>query len=187
MELMLRQSCKRNINLIDEMQKSQLICIKLPNHIFCTEKEKDIMVTFWLTKIWLALEIRKRDFETRTTVNVVVDEIYQVPSGQDFLRSKLSQMPKFSARVIISCHYLGQIKIIRNELKAASTSFIILCGSDKDCFTELKEELAPYEVEDLLSLPEHNALCLIKCKQGYGRFVVALPNKPKKKYVQSYM
>lgn len=174
-ELMLKRSCEKNINLVEEMQKAQLICLKMPDSMFATEKEKDVYCTYWITKIWLALQIRKRDYEERTSVNIIVDELYQVPSCQDFIRSKLSQMAKFSARMIISCHYLGQIKIIRNELKAANSSYIILSGSDKDNFAELKAELAPYEVEDVLSLKRYHALCLLKYEQGYARFVVQLP------------
>lgn len=175
LELMLKQSCENNINLINEMQKAQLICLKMPESMFATEKEKDIYCTYWATKVWLALQIRKRDHESRTTVNVIVDELYQVPSCQDFIRSKLSQMAKFSAKMIISCHYLGQIKIIRSELKAANSSYVLLSGSDKDNFTELKAELYPYEVEDVLSLKRYHALCLLKYEQGYAKLVVKLP------------
>lgn len=175
LELMLKRDCRDNINLVEEMQKPQLICLRMPDHMFATEKEKDVYTTYWMTKIWLALQIRKRDYEVRTNVNVVVDELYQVPSCQDFIRSKLSQMAKFGAKMIISCHYLGQIKIIRNELKAANSSYVILAGSDKDNFTELKAELAPYELDDVLNLKRYHALCLLKYEQGYARFVVKLP------------
>lgn len=51
MELMLKKDCSNNINLINEMQKSQLICIKMPEIMFSTEQEKDIYATYWLTKI----------------------------------------------------------------------------------------------------------------------------------------
>jgi len=172
---MLKRNCENNINLVGEMQKSQLICLKMPESMFATEKEKDIYCTYWMTKIWLALQIRKRDYESRTSVNVIVDELYQVPSCQDFIRSKLSQMAKFNAKMIISCHFLGQIKIIRDELKAANSSYILLSGSDKDNFNELKAELAPYEVDDVLHLKRYHALGLLKYEQGYAKLVVRLP------------
>jgi len=86
-------------------------------------------------------------------------------------------MAKFSAKMIISCHYLGQIKIIRNELKAANSSYILISGCDKDNFEELKAELAPFEIDDLLSLKRYHALCLLKCSDGYARMIVKLPPK----------
>lgn len=175
MELMLKKDCNTNINLVEEMQKSQLICIRMPEIMFSTQQEKDIYCTYWLTKIWGALQVRKWSVKNRTKVNIVFDELYQVPSCQDFLRSKLSQIAKFGAKPIISCHYLGQIQNIRNELKAANSSYMLISGCDKDNFRELKEELYPYELEDLLNLKRYCSLNLIKYEGGWAKFITKLP------------
>lgn len=180
MELMLKKDCKDNINLVDEMQKNQLITIRMPEIMFSTEQEKDIYCTYWVTKIWGALQKRKWDtakLENRTKVNIVFDELYQVPNCQDFLRSKLSQIAKFSCKPIISCHYLGQISIIRNELKAANSSYILLQGCDKDNFKELSIEFANsgYTVYDLLHLKRYYALDLIKYENGWWSGITKLP------------
>ena len=81
----------------------------------------------------------------------------------------------FGAKPIISCHYLGQISNIRNELKSANSSYIVIAGSDKDNYKELKDELLPYTLDDLLSLKRYHAINLIKYEGGYGRFVTELP------------
>jgi len=178
MELMLKKDCINNINLVEEMQKSQLICIKMPEVMFSTEQEKDMYATYWLTKIWGALQKRKWDIteeEKRVKVNIVFDELYQVPNCQEFLRSKLSQIAKFTCKPIISCHYLGQISIIRNELKAANSSYLLIAGCDKDNFKELKSELYPYQEEDLLNLKRFQSLNLIKYEGGYAKFITQLP------------
>lgn len=178
MELMLKKDCNNNIDLVEEMQKSQLICIRMPETMFSTEQEKDIYATYWLTKIWGALQKRKWETpkaEDRIKVNIVIDELYQVPNCQEFLRSKLSQIAKFTAKPIISCHYLGQIGIIRNELKAANSSYMLIAGCDKDNFKELKSELYPYQEEDLLNLKRFKSLNLIKTKDGYARFITQMP------------
>jgi hypothetical protein len=178
MELMLKKDCSNNINLVDEMQKSQLICIRMPEIMFSTEQEKDVYATYWLTKIWGALQKRKWDHpepESRVKVNIIFDELYQVPNCQEFLRSKLSQIAKFSCKPVISCHYLGQIGIIRNELKAANSSYMLIAGCDKDNYTELKDELYPYTVEDLLNLKRYHSLNLLRYEQGYAKFITKLP------------
>lgn len=175
MELMLKKGCQSNINLTKEIQKNQLICLRMPEVMFGTETEKDIYATYWLTKIWLALQIRKWEIPNRRKVNLIVDELYQIPNGQDFIRSKLSQMAKFNCKMIISCHYLGQIGIIRDELKAANASYMLISGCDKDNYKELKDELYPYELEDLLNLKRYHSLNLLKYEQGYARFITRLP------------
>lgn len=182
MELMFKKDPTNNINLCHEIQKNQLICLRMPEIMFSTESEKDSYCTYWLTKIWLALQMRSWyvPVHEHIKVNIVVDELYQVPNMQEFLRSKLSQMAKFTSKIIISCHYLGQIDIIRNELKSANTSYILISGCDKDNFNELKDELKPFELSDLLSLKRYHALNLLRYEQGYASFITALPPQIKK-------
>lgn len=178
MEMMLKKDCTHNFNLVDEIQKAQLICIKMPETMFQTEQEKDTYATYWITKLWGALQQRKWEIpneEDRVKVNMYFDELYQVESCQEFLRSKLSQIAKFGAKPIISCHYLGQIPIIRNELKSANTSYVLISGSDKDNYKELKDELQPYLLEDLINLKRFHAINLIRYEQGWARFVTKLP------------
>lgn len=182
MELMLKNDCANNINLVEEIQKPQLICLKMPEAMFETEEEKDIFCTYWLTKIWLSLQIRKslykdrHEFEKKAVkVNLFFDELYQVPQTQEFLRSKLSQIAKFKAKPIISCHHLKQIPGIRTELKAANTSYMLLQGCDIDNYNELKVELEPYTVQDLLNLKRYHSLNLLRYEGGYAKFITKLP------------
>jgi hypothetical protein len=179
MELMLKRSADHNFNLVEEMQKSQLICIRMPEHMFTTDNEKDVYTTYWMTKIWMALQMRKRKFKDNrdlmTKVNLVIDELYQVENTEKFLTSKLSRLPKFNIKPILSCHYLNQIKTIRSELRSASASYMLIAGCDKENFKELQDELKPFTLEDLMNLKRFHSLNLIKMKDGYGKFVTKLP------------
>lgn len=178
MELMLKKSCENNINLLDEIQRSQLISIKMPERRFKTQSEKDFLTTYWLSKLWQSLQIRDYlipDRKKRVKVNILIDELYQVPQAQRLLTEKLSQIAKFDCKIIISCHYLGQIPTIRNELKAANSSYMLITGCDKDNYRELKDELYPYQLEDLLNMKRYHSLNLIKYEGGYSKFITKLP------------
>ncbi len=76
-ELMLKKDGKDNINLVDEIQKNQLICLRMPDSMFATDQERDIYCLYWLSKIWLAVQIRKWqvDRKNHVKVNVVIDEL----------------------------------------------------------------------------------------------------------------
>ncbi|MED1908600.1 hypothetical protein, partial [Cytobacillus firmus] len=179
MELMLKKTTSNNFNLVEEMQKSQLICFKMPEHMFTTDNEKDVYCTYWITKIWMALQMRKmkykNDRDRMTKVNLVIDELYQVENTEKFLTTKLSRLPKFNIKPILSCHYLNQIKTIRPELRSASASYMLIAGCDKENFKELQDELKPFELEDLMQMKRFHSLNLIKTKDGYGRFITKLP------------
>ena len=183
LETMLKKGSENNIDLVKEIQKNQLIVIKMPQRMFLTDNERDVYVTYWLTKIWLALQIREAQFDAQnidrsnmTKVNLEIDELYQVRNAEKFLAKKLSQLPKFNLKPIISCHYLNQIKQIREDLRTANASYMLISGSDKKNFDELKSELYPYTEEDLLSLKRYHSLNLIKCNDNYAKFVTRLPS-----------
>lgn len=179
MEMMLKKSTAGNIDLVAELQRNQLITIRMPETMFSTDGERDIYTTYWITKLWLALQIRGQQIPDRsrlTKVNVVFDELYQVENTEEFLTEKLSRLAKFAAKPIISCHYLGQIKHIREELRSANASYMLISGCDKKNFSELRDELHPFELEDLLNLKRFHSLNLIKNKEGYSRFITRLPN-----------
>ncbi len=183
-ELMLKKDTSNNIDFVEEMQKNQLITIKLPQHMFTVESEKDTMVLYFLTKVWLAAQIRAeqiKDKSKRVKVNIVIDELYQCNHSEKFLTSKLSQMSKFILKSIISCHYLLQLKIMRDELRSANASYIIIAGSDKKNFDELKSELHPFTEEDLMNLPRYHALNYVKNVNGYARFITKLPGDASKR------
>ena len=67
------------------------------------------------------------------------------------------------------------IKYIRPELKSANTSYMLIAGCSKDNYNELKEELDPYELEDLLNSKRYYSLNLIKANNGYSKFITKLP------------
>ncbi|OBG93888.1 hypothetical protein A9X05_09210 [Mycobacterium sp. E3298] len=180
MELMLKKDSNNNIDLSKEMQKNQLITIQMPQSLFTTDNERDICTTYWITKLWLAAQVRAdriRDKSKRTKVNLIIDELYQIPNTEKFLTSKLSQMAKFIVKPIISCHYINQLKYMRDELRSANTSYLLISGSDSKNFTELKQELQPFSEEDLLNLPRYHALCLLRARNHYAKFITKLPGK----------
>jgi hypothetical protein len=131
-----------------------------------------------MSKIWLALKFRDSFIpsEKHVKVNIIIDELSQVNHCEEFVRSKLSQISRFNGKIIISCHYLNQIKIIRNELRSANASYMLISGCDKQNYEELDKELIPYTVDDLLHLKEHTSLNLIKTADGYVKFITKLPD-----------
>jgi len=179
-ELMLKKGCENNIDLVEEMEKAQLVCLRMPEVMFATDSERSTYCTYWLTKILAALQIRYVNIpneEDRVKVNVIFDELYQIPECQALLKRHINRIAKKTCKPIISCHSLEQIKYIRPELKNANTSYLFISGCDKANYEELKEELAPFELEDLLTLPRYHSLNLIKCNDGFARFITKLPPK----------
>ncbi|APC82164.1 hypothetical protein [Clostridium botulinum] len=179
MELMLKKDCGENINLLEEMEENQAIFIKMPENMFSIPEERDIMTTYWLTKIWMCAQARAwkiKDRYARKTVTVFTDEIAQLKSSEQFIGNKLDQTAKFGVKFILSTMYINQLRI-REKLRTANTSYILISGSDKINYIELKDELNQfgYELEDLMNLKRFHSLNYIKYQNGYWAGITKLP------------
>lgn len=184
MEMMLEKDTKDNFNLIDEMQKPQIICFRMPEVMFKNKTEKDPYTTYWMSKIWYALKLRQSYYDEKelVKVNIIIDEIYQIPHCEEFVREILSQVPKFNARIILSCHHLNQLTSVRDELLNANGSYILIAGCSKQNYHTLKEEMYPFGLDDLMGLKQFHSLNIIKMGDSYCNFVTKLPN-PLKKHI----
>lgn len=179
MEMMLKKGIENNINLYEEMEKNQCIFIKMPESMFSTPQERDVMTTYWLTKIWIAGQVRAWKMPNRydrKTVTVITDEIAQLESAEKYLGSKLDQTAKFGIKFILSTMYINQLRI-KEKLRTANTSYIFISGADKQNFKELKEEFTEkgFELEDMQKLKRFHALNYIKYEQGYWAGITKLP------------
>jgi hypothetical protein len=177
-ERMLKMGCEGNINFTEEIQKGEAICIMIPEAAYQSRQQRDILATYFTTKVWLALQLRKAYGKELNPVNIVYDEIYQAECCEKFITEKLNQTARMGSRIILSAHSLNQIPIIKSELKSANPTYIIISGSEKGNFAEIKEELAPFTLEDMTGMQERRALCLVKYQAGYAKFIVQLPSPP---------
>ncbi|HIG0360365.1 TPA: hypothetical protein ACX96Z_001954 [Clostridium sporogenes] len=176
LKYMLNMNAENNVDFVKAMEDGKTVLIKMPEHKFNNVMVKNVLITFFTSKIILATKLRGSLHEQPRRCNVFYDEIYQAPTSENIICSVLSQLRKFGTKIIISAHYMDQLSNnLKNEIKASGASYMLLQGSDKKNFNELKEELLPYELEDLLKLKQFHSLNLIRYKKGYARFITKLP------------
>lgn len=179
LKFMFNKSLEGNMDLVDAVEQGKIILIKMPELKFPLPYVKNVLVTYFTTKVWLTSQIRGSMYDKPKRFHVIMDEVYQAPTCERILKEILPQSRKFGCKFVISCHYLSQIDTIREALKASGSSYMLFQGTDKKNYEELKEELQPYELEDLLNLKQFHSLNLIKYEKGYAKFITKLP-KPVK-------
>lgn len=176
LETMFNKPISENLNLKNAINEGKTILIRMPESEYSTEYVKNVIVTFFMSKVWLASQLRKVDKDS-TRVNVIIDEVFQAPTCMKMLKRVLPQCRKFKLRMILSVHYINQVKEIAEPLKAAGCSFMLLQGTEKANFKALENEFnnLGYDMETLLNLKQYQSLNLIKIKNGYAAFVTQLP------------
>lgn len=176
LKYMFNMRCDKNIDFVKAMEEGKVILIKMPEDAFNNMIVKNVLVTFFTSKIVLSTKLRGAIHEKPSRCNVFYDELYQAPTAEGVICGVLSQLRKFGTKIIISAHYMNQLlPNLKNEIKASGASYMLLQGADKKNFEELREEMAPFELEDLLKLKQFHSLNLIKYEKGYAKFITCLP------------
>lgn len=179
MELMFNISPENNLNFVKAMNEGKVILIRLREDEFFDKISKNVLVTFFISKIWLASQIRGKQTDI-PRCNVMIDEIFQTPMAQRLIGQQLVQSAKFKLKYIFTLHYLNQLYLdVQEALKSANSSYMLLSGCDKKAFKELEEEfsLLGYELDDLLNLKRYHSLNLIKTEKAYSSFITKLPQE----------
>lgn len=123
-------------------------------------------------------EIRMRENNKASRLcNVIFDEVHQVPTTARFLSNHIIEFRRHRLGLILSCHYLKQLRGLLTALKSSGTSYVLLPGTEKENLDYLKEELNPFSIEDGLNLKNHTSLNIVNYGNQYAKFITRLPEK----------
>ena len=150
--------------------------------VFVDDISVDILTSFFIQKIWIALKIRGTMHDLPRRCTVVIDEVFQTPTAQKLLSKYFVQSAKFGLKFVLTLHYIDQLsKEAQLALKNSNASYMLISGVDKKAFIALQEEFEThgYTLDDLLNLKQYDSLNLIKSKDGYKSFITHLPPKLK--------
>ena len=174
-KLAFTKDSKNNIDFIEAINQNKVILIKIPEKTFNSKMIRNVLATFYLSKIWLSKQLGATESKTELFVN----EIHQSYNCQLLMEDILVECRKFNLVPTLALHYLGQCtNKLKNSILASGSSFLLISGCDVKAFTELRPhfEKYGYSEADLVELDRYNALCLIKNEESnYSAFVSKLP------------
>lgn len=176
-KLSFMKSNENNLNFVDLLAQNKVILIKIQESKFPSKMIRNIIATFYLSKIWLAKQILATKKQPKTFL--LFDEFYKCHNCQLLYQDIFVEARKFDLVSIVALHYLNQLtQQCKEALKASGTSYLLLQGADVKAYQDLKSNLIQfgYEEEDLLNLERYHALCLMKTTHNYAAFVAKLPS-----------
>jgi len=182
LKYMFNKSAEHNIDFAAEMEAGKTIIIKMPQDKFSMHS-KNVIVTFLISKIWNATEIRGSWNLRPKKTHISIDEIFQCKTAMSMLQDTniLEQTRKFGCKFILSCQYLKQISTISDTVEGAGASFMLLGGTSEDDFKHFENKIENFEFEDLRDMPQYSSLNLIYYTGGYSSFISKLPKPIKKR------
>lgn len=175
LKFMYNKSCENNINLVECMEQGKVVLIQMKESDFPTKMIKNILITYWVSKIWLASQIRGSMHDKPNRVNVIIDEVFQAPTCMNTLEYIIPQSRKFGCKFIFSTQYINQLDDIFETLEASGSSYMLLKGATENDFKHFKSKLDDFEFEDLRDMEKYSSLNLIYYSKGYSSFITKLP------------
>lgn len=175
-KLAYNKDAKNNIDFVKAMNERKVVLIKIPHKSFKTKMLKDLMCTFYLSKIWLA----KQEADNKIQCEVFINEIHQSYHSQLLLEDILVEHRKYNLTFTFAMHYLDQLtNKAKKSIMNSGASFLLISGCDPKAYDDLETYFSKdgYTKEDLAELDRYTALCLIKNEQfGYSSFIAQLPS-----------
>ena len=177
MEIALNKAAD-NINFVDAIRDNKVILVEIPEQEFPSQMLRNVMATFFLSKVWLAKQILFSE-DYQPTTELLFDEFYKCPNCQSLFEIIFAEARKYRLISTVAIHSLGQLSNkCRLTLKSGGASYLLLAGADIQAYRELHTsfEKFGYTEQDFLELKTYHAMCLIKNEdENYSAFVAKLP------------
>lgn len=170
LEAMLQAEINPDDDFDKWIQEGKTVFIMIPQNLFPNPKTRDIITTYFITRIWLAAQIREDNSDARLC-NLIFDEVHQMPNTASFIAEHVNEFRRHRLGLTISCHYLGQFAALEEAMLSKRTNYIICKNTQKDNIKKLQEEIAPFTLDDLSRLKLHEAICSINYVSGRYNFV----------------
>lgn len=179
LEYMFNKGSEGNIDFAQELEKGKIIIIKMAQDEW-SERSKDVIVTFLVSKIWLSAEQRGKWNLRPRRCHIVIDEVFQCPTAMRMLSKKniLPQTRKFGYKFIFSVQGLQQLGKLLPSLVDAGCTFMLLRGIKEEDFNLLKSKIEGFEYEDIRDMAKtykYPAFNLVNYSEGYSSFITKLP------------
>lgn len=171
---MLGAEINKDDNLTKWIEEGKSIFIHIPQTKFPNQNTRDILTTFFISRIWLAVQLRENNKDARLC-NVIFDEVHQVPTTARFLSNHITEFRRHRLGLILSCHYLKQMRDLLTALKSSGASYVLIAGTEKENLEALKEEILPFTIEEGMKLKPHTSINVVNYGNQYAKFIASLP------------
>lgn len=176
LEYMFDKDVKDNINFTEELEKGKLIIIKMPQAEF-SDHARDVITTFFISKIWLAVELRGSLHKQPNRIIVSIDEIAKTPTAYRILTEKniIPQTRKFGCKFVFTCQSFNQIFKLIGSCIESGASFMLLKGTKVQDFNMLRSRAENFDYSDIDNMELFYSLNIINYSDGYASFITKLP------------
>lgn len=182
---MLRKPCDYNDSLINIFDNQTPFSVMLPQEYFSNKKKKDIITTFILSRVRLAMVRRKNKDKM---CSVYIDEPQQLKGTMKVIEESIYEPRKFGLNYVFCVHALSQLDGLKEAVVSAGGHYLLLGGCTESAFNELKNKMPEdFTYEDITSMEKWHSLNVVTIDGKTHTFTSKLPEPLKDKRGKLYI
>lgn len=182
---MLKKPCDYNDSLVNIFDNQIPFSVMMPQDVFSNKKKKDVITTFLLSRVRLAM-LRRKDKDKMC--DVFIDEPQQLRNTMDVIAESIYEPRKFGLSYVFCLHSLSQLENLKEAVTSAGGHYMLLGGCTESAFNELKSKIsADFTYEDVTDMEKWHSLNVITIDGKTHTFITKLPEPQKDKNGRMYI
>lgn len=155
--------------------EKKVVFVQIPQTEFENDIVRDIMTTFFCTKLWLACQTRPQ--EKLTLTHLVLDEVSMIPSTNNFLAKYITSFRRHYLSSLFACHSLAQFKTALSNINSSGLNFIVMGGVKHEAIKAIEDDLVDFDSDDIVNLKSRHAIVSTTYNDERVEFMVKLFDK----------
>lgn len=174
-------------DFIDIMDNNKSISICMPEDEFRNKATKDVIITYLMCRIRLAMLARK---DRDKVCHVLIDEAHHLKSSLDVISHSIAEPRKYGIAFCFCTHYFNQLgDALKEAMLNVGGHYLLLKGVGESAFNELKGKIGEdWCYEDIKEMEDYSSFNMIWIRSQHYMFVTKmlppLKNKNGKKYIE---
>ncbi|MGL6174906.1 MAG: hypothetical protein ACRC1P_09915 [Cellulosilyticaceae bacterium] len=173
LKAMLNRAYSDEDDLDKYIQNGISIFIKIPQTKFPDANTRDVLASFYFSRLWLCMQIRQNNRDSKIC-HMVIDEVKALPMFTDCIETYITEFRRHRLAMTVTAHNLGQFGKLLTQMLSCGCNFFLLNNVEKNNVLSLKEEIQPFTLEDVQNMPPFHALALIWYQNKYWKGIVKL-------------
>lgn len=157
------------------IDENKIVFIQIPQTEFTDDCVRDILATFFCTKLWLTCQTRKG--EQLKLTHLLLDEVKMIPNTSDFLAKYITQFRRHRLSTLFACHNLNQFQHALSSINSSGLNLLILNGVKREAIKTVEDDLVNFSWDEIKELKPRHALVTTTYDNEKFEFVVHLQDK----------
>ena len=182
---MLRKPYNDNDSFVKYFDNCIPVSITMSNEDFPNKKKKDILSTFLLSRVRLAMMKRKN---RNMITDIYIDEPQSLKRSMELINDSIFEVRKYGISYVLAIQGINQLGVLKDGLLDAGCHWFLLKGCNEQTFNELKFKIGDeFDYNDLIEMEKWHSFNIVSIDSNNHCFITKYPEPLRNKQGKLYI